>query len=124
MDAYDGFGGEPAEVEDDSDLVPTITWMELYLERYRSGDPLKDYYDESELQEVLAEMCHWLIVLSQLKLTKMCSVCLRCFPMNAFHIDCTSEDGYHHRCKSCKNKANVKIEREEVEDSNGSTIAD
>ena len=29
--------------------------MELYLERYESGDPIKDYYDESEIQEMLAD---------------------------------------------------------------------
>ena len=66
MDDYEGFGGEANESEED-DYSPDLTWMELYLDRYNSGDPMKDWYDESELQEVLAEMCHWLIVLSQLK---------------------------------------------------------
>ena len=66
--------------------------MELYLERYRSGDPLKDWYDESELQEVLAEMCHWLIVLSQ--------------------------------AREIADELIEKIGCEEVEDSNGSAIAD
>lgn len=28
--------------------------MRLYLERFESGDPLKDWYDESEVQEALA----------------------------------------------------------------------
>ena len=85
MDDYVGFSEED-ESEEYDDYSPDLTWMELYLERYNSGDPLKDYYDESELQEVLAEMCHWLIVLSQLR--------------------------------------EVADEREEVEDSNGSTIVD
>lgn len=84
MDDYEGLCGGECESEEDNHS-PDLTWMELYLERYRSGDPLKDYYDESELQEVLAEMCHWLIVLGQLKEIAEC---------------------------------------EEVEDSNGSTIAD
>lgn len=84
MDDYVGFS-EEEESEDGDDYSPDLTWMELYLERYNSGDPMKDFYDESELQEVLAEMCHWLIILSQLKMIAEC---------------------------------------EEVEDSNGSTIAD
>lgn len=29
--------------------------INLFLERYESGDPLKDWYDESEVQEALAE---------------------------------------------------------------------
>ena len=33
----------------------TIAAMKLFLKRYESGDPLKDYYDESEVHEMLAE---------------------------------------------------------------------
>lgn len=92
MDDYVGFSVEDESKDDDNDYSPDLSWMELYLERYNSGDPMKDWYDESELQEVLAEMCHWLIVLSQLK--------------------------------EIADELNEKIECEEVEDSNGSTIVD
>ena len=29
--------------------------IKLYLERRETGDPLKDWYDESEIQEALAD---------------------------------------------------------------------
>ena len=33
----------------------SMSGMKLFLKRYESGDPLKDYYDESEVHEMLAE---------------------------------------------------------------------
>lgn len=36
-------------------ILQDVESMDLFLERYESGDPLKDWYDESEVQEALAE---------------------------------------------------------------------
>jgi hypothetical protein len=35
--------------------------MELFLERYESGDPLKDWYSDSEIQEALAKSIELLL---------------------------------------------------------------
>jgi len=40
--------------------------MELFLERYEIGDPLKDWYDEQHIQDTLAEAVEILLEIDRL----------------------------------------------------------
>jgi hypothetical protein len=42
-------------------IIADADSIQLFLERYESGDPLKDWYDESEVQEALAEACELIL---------------------------------------------------------------